>query len=286
MLHVIYDCCDEPKTTQELAKRLKKDGIGWKQILPLEIEKMTEIRHGQQEALVLCDKRKTAERLRQSGWFVIVVCHEKNREEDFFGFPYAVEEVDELETDFFIKVWQRFTKRPWHIVDTSRCEIREMTEDDLDDLYQIYQDPEITRYMEGLFEDREMERDYIRNYIRNIYMYFGFGTWMIIRKSDGKLIGRAGLNYRVGFEEPELGFMLGKEYQKQGYAYEVCSCILTLAKEAYGFEKIQALAEPENISSIKLLKKLGFVYTEEVTLEQRKYQRFLYDETKRQEKSL
>ena len=48
MLHAIYDCCDEPKTTQELANRLKKDGIGWKQILPLEIEKMTEIRHGQQ----------------------------------------------------------------------------------------------------------------------------------------------------------------------------------------------------------------------------------------------
>ena len=123
---------------------------------------------------------------------------------------------------------------------------------------------------------KEREKQYINDYIENIYKYYGFGTWLIHRKEDGKLIGRAGFNYRPGFEEAELGFVIGRSYWRKGYAYEVCRHLLQLGRDVFELEKVQALVDERNIASIALLQKLGFSYVENVILEGQKYSRYLY----------
>ena len=133
----------------------------------------------------------------------------------------------------------------------------------------------MTRYTEALFRDREQERHYIEDYIENIYKYFGFGTWLIHRKEDGKLIGRAGFNFRPGFEEAELGFVIGYPFWRNGYAYEVCSHLLELGRTVFEFQKVQALADAENKASVCLLEKLGFSYAEDVTVDGHVYRRYL-----------
>ena len=163
--------------------------------------------------------------------------------------------------DYLLKIYERLTGSPWHILDTDRLCVREMTVNDVDEFYRIYQDPDVTEFMENLFENPEDEKIYTRNYIRDIYGYYGFGLWTVIYKENGRIIGRAGISMRDGYDEPELGFLIEKDYRHMGLAYEVCSAISEYANKELGFNKIQALVHPNNISSINLLKKMGFEIT-------------------------
>ena len=89
------------------------------------------------------------------------------------------------------------------------------------------------------------------------------------------VIGRAGISYREGFEEPELGFLIGVRWQRKGYAAEVCRAILAYAREVLEFERIQVLVESGNFPSLKLCEKLGFRFSAEVTLNGKPYLRLL-----------
>ena len=144
--------------------------------------------------------------------------------------------------------------------------MRETTQGDVESFYQIYRDKGITAYMENLYEDGERERQYIRDYIEKVYGFYGFGMWTVCLKATGEVIGRAGLSMREGFEEPELGYVIGEKWQRQGIAAEVCGKILVYGREELGFERIRVLMHPENTASERLCHKLGFQYEREVEL--------------------
>ena len=169
----------------------------------------------------------------------------------------------EKEEEFFQNILKRFLGMPWDILETKRCLIRETAVEDVDAFYELYEDEEITRYMEPLFEDRDEEIEYTKSYIKNVYEFYGFGMWTIVLKDNGEVIGRAGVSYREGFEHPELGFMIGTKYQRQGLAYEVCSAILEYMHENYEMEEILIFIEPQNTPSILLAKKLGASFYKE-----------------------
>ncbi len=228
-----------------------------------------------EESLFISDSKETLDYLNKRGAYTIACYHEGVT--GLMGCAkYAIEGIAGIDEDYMIRVYQRYRGIPWSITQTERCRIREMGPDDLDDLYELYADARITRYTEPLFQDREKEKNYIEDYIEHIYKYFGFGTWLIHRKEDGVLIGRAGFNYRPGFDEAELGFVIGYPFWRNGYAYEVCSHLLYLGKTVFEFDKMQALADKENTASICLLEKLGFCYAEDVTVDGKEYRRYLY----------
>jgi len=228
-----------------------------------------------QDTLVISDSKDILEKLKEKGGYTIAFYHEGVT--GLMGCTqFAIEGIEGLDPDYLEKVYQRYCGIPWYITETERCTVREMGPDDLDDLYELYADARVTQYTEALFADREAERHYIEDYIENIYKYFGFGTWLIHRKEDGVLIGRAGFNYRPGYNEAELGFVIGVPFWRNGYAYEVCSHLLHLGKTVFEFDKIQALADKENTASVSLLEKLGFCYAEDVTVDEKEYQRYLY----------
>lgn len=170
---------------------------------------------------------------------------------------YFVMDVYEAEYDYFLKIWQRFNNIPWTIADTKRLIIRETVEEDLPGLKKIYEDKEVTRYTEDLFEEPEDELNYIREYREKVYGIQGFGIWSVIRKEDGKLIGRAGLVARPEYDGVEVGFVFGKDYRNRGYATEAVTECLNMAKKME-FENVRALTMSENASAVKLLSKLGF----------------------------
>ena len=160
---------------------------------------------------------------------------------------------------------------PWNILETPRCLIRETTTADVEDFYRIYSHPAITKYMEGLYPEVEQEKQYVREYIEKVYTFYGFGVWTVVEKESGAVIGRAGLSYREGFEDPELGFIIGVPWQRRGYAWEVCRAILGYAAAVLEFTKVQALVETENTASLKLCEKLGFYRDSRVVLNGKKY---------------
>lgn len=146
----------------------------------------------------------------------------------------------------------------WEILETDRLLVRETTVQDVDCFYQIYAQPSVTDYTEALFEDIDEEIAYTESYIDTVYAFYGYGMWTVIKKDSREVIGRAGISWREGYRLPELGFVIGVPWQRQGYAFEVCSAILHYAGEELEMTQVQALVQPENARSVRLCEKLGF----------------------------
>jgi RimJ/RimL family protein N-acetyltransferase len=225
--------------------------------------------------LWITDFEDAADYLLKCGCGVLIYLHAGNRDASFAGARYAFENPQELSPEYLERIYRRYAGIPWDILDTARCLIRETKESDIDAFYEIYKEPSITRYMENLYEDRDEEREYIRTYIEKVYGFYEFGVWTVIERKSGNIIGRAGLSYREGFEEPELGFVIGVPWQRQGYAYEVCSAILGYAKEQLEFDRVQVLVEPGNTASVSLCEKLGFTDSHSIVAEGKEYIRML-----------
>ncbi|WP_408069906.1 GNAT family N-acetyltransferase [Butyrivibrio sp. JL13D10] len=232
------------------------------------------------DMLIVSDSTKIAEELIENDYYVVGIWHDENQSESFAGLKYVFTDIEEIARDSYEKAYQRYAHLPWEILQTDRCIIRETTVEDVDEFYRLYADPEMTRYMEGLFKNPEDEKRYTRDYIEKVYGLLGFGTWTVIRKEDGKIIGRAGFSVRNGFDDIELGFLIGTEFQRQGYAYEVCRAILDYGKQVLQFGKVQTFVKAENAVSIHLCKKLGFEILEEVDIEENIYGEEYHDGVK------
>lgn len=226
--------------------------------------------------LYITDDAATAKQLRDSGEAVLVHLHSANKDQDFSEFTFAVEKPEELDAEYVEKAWLRLKGLPWNILETERLLVRETTVEDVEAFYGIYSEPAITEYMEDLYSDVEEEKQYVRDYIEKIYTFFEFGVWTVVEKDSGTVIGRAGVSYREGFDEPELGFVIGVPWQGKGYAKEVCSAILEYAKEQLGFGEIQALVEPGNTVSLHLCAGLGMEQIEQVVVKGQKYVRMMW----------
>lgn len=167
------------------------------------------------------------------------------------GTRYAVESLAELDIEYLERVRRRYNHIPWDIGETDRCLIRELSLSDLPALYELYDKPGMTDYVEPLY-DYETELEYQKAYIENMYGFYEYGMWLVFSRETGKLIGRAGL------EHNELGYMIAPEFQNQGYATEVCRFIIDYARENTDFEELYCRIDERNEASVRLAQKLGF----------------------------
>lgn len=212
-----------------------------------------------EEILYVTDEAACYHMLKEKGYYVLPCLHEDNRSASFPGASYMIEKIEEMDYSSFEMAYRRLAGLPWEILETQRCRIRETTVEDVAVFYRIYADTSITEYMENLFEDPEEEIAYTQNYIEKIYGFYGYGMWTVLEKSSGRVIGRAGITWQEGFDLPELGFVFGVPWQRQGYAYEVCSAVLDYAREELMMSQVQALVMEGNRKSVALCEKLGFV---------------------------
>lgn len=196
----------------------------------------------------------------------IVVLNEKNKAETFPDGAYCVERIEDIDDAYKERVYRRFCGLPWDITETNRLKIREITVEDVPRLYELYSGEGITKYMEPLFSEPEKEMEYTKAYIKNVYQFYGYGMWVIELKKDCEIIGRAGLEYKEGFDGLELGFMLGTAYQHQGYAYEACEAVLQYGMNTLGVTEFCAFVNEDNTASVRLCERLGFVKAGNITL--------------------
>ena len=213
---------------------------------------------GTEYIFVITDREEWARKLRAAGVPVAVYLHPGNEDQNLSDFLYAVEDPEDIDMDYMEKACRRLLGMPWEILETERCLIRETAVEDVEEFYEIYKHPAITEFMEELYPEKEQEREYIRQYIAQVYTFWEFGVWTVVEKESGAVIGRAGFSYREGFEEPEIGFIIGVPWQRKGYAQEVCRAILDYGRDVLGFETVQAFVRPGNAASINLCRKLGF----------------------------
>lgn len=252
-----------------LKQDLQKSGVlvKWDFVRALE-----SFEDNRKDCLYITDSPGNYDLLRRLGYNAAALIHECNQAAVFHGNAYIMEGLESLEYSYLNKVYQRLSGLPWDILETKYLKVRESTVEDVEEFYRIYREPSITYYMENLFEEQEQEKAYMKNYIQQIYNFYGYGLWTVLLKETGRVIGRAGLSVREGYALPELGFVIEVAQQRKGYAYEVCAAILEYAKDELEFEGVQALVKAENRASVGLLIKLGFRYRRNVSENNTDYQ--------------
>ena len=176
------------------------------------------------------------------------------------GADILVEGFDEVDVQFLDRIMKRAQGLPWITVVTERCYLREITLDDMDDLFALYAQPGITDYTEPLYE-RPREEQYTRDYIDKMYRFYGYGMWLVCDWESGVLMGRAGFSHQDLGDEIvlEMGYIIGVPYQRQGYATEVCKKLIRFARENLAaFGSLNCFVEPGNTASHGLMEKLHF----------------------------
>ncbi len=237
---------------------------------------LDEIRENLREWQVVTDSRKFDDFKEESSR---VVCLVTNHDVDgaHFGFgsdyngsaKYVALDGEAVTDKFLDLVWARHHKKPLEIAETERLIVREMATDDIEAMYELYAYPGMTEYVEPLYEYEE-ELEFTRDYIENMYGFYGYGLWLVFRKKDGVLVGRAGLENRVidGETQVELGYMIGSPFWHNGYAKECCKAIIDYAfsEEGPALERLALCARSDNAASIGLALKLGFsLYAENLS---------------------
>lgn len=214
--------------------------------------------------LYFTESADTARKLVAAGYPVLGILTPENEGDDFSGVSYLAEK-DALEDETYLEqIYCRMTDRPYMVLETARCILRESTEEDVDAFYRIYKEPGMTRYMEALFPEREKEVAYIRDYRKYVYGFYGFGIWTVLYKETDEIIGRIGIEINTCSDVPQLGYVLAKDFQGKGIAEEVVREVLRYGFEELDFKRIEARTHGDNKASLRLLNKLGFVYRETV----------------------
>ncbi len=219
-----------------------------------------------EECLVIMDDDTSILTAKKAGFAVAGFEAVNENREKIKNAHYVLEGFPEADFSFFNKIWARELGLPLTILETERCYIREMTLNDLNDLYELYRDPVITEFTEDLYKDKEQEAAFIKAYIENQYLFYDYGMWLVFDKRTDKLIGRAGLEFREDFKDLELGYLIGADSRRKGYAFEVCRAILDYARAELECKSLHLFTHIQNIPSKKLCAKLGFQYKKEVSL--------------------
>ena len=148
-------------------------------------------------------------------------------------------------------------------LETDRLVLRHWRKSDFRPYHAILSQPEVHRHFGPKPASAE---DCWRRLLAAVgnWQLNGFGTWAIERKSDGKLIGNAGLftawrDIEPEFgEEPEMGWIFAAETHGQGFASEACRAVVEWGEANLQPSPWWAIIAPANEPSLKLAERLGF----------------------------
>lgn len=145
------------------------------------------------------------------------------------------------------------------ILETPRLVLRHQVLADLDDLWALYQNPNITRYIPDAPRSREEAQEELEWHMHGHPHHPELGLWATIHKETGKFIGRCGLlpwtieeQYNV-----EVAYTLAQDFWRQGLATEAAHAILRYGFETLNLSRLICLIDPENIASQKVAEKMG-----------------------------
>lgn len=143
------------------------------------------------------------------------------------------------------------------VLETERLLLREMTQDDFNDLREILQDPCVMYAYEHDYTDEDVQVWLDRQITR--YEKYGFGLWALVLKETGEMIGQAGLTMQPynGGEIPEVGYLLKKKYWHSGYAHEAAESTRNYAFNELKMAKVYSIIKWNNEASKKVAESIG-----------------------------
>ena len=146
------------------------------------------------------------------------------------------------------------------ILETERTYLREMTEDDYEDLCEILQDAKTMYAYEHAFTDIEVQNWLIKQ-LEN-YKKFEFGLWAVIDKKTECFIGQVGLTIQnvIGKEELEIGYLIRRIFWHKGYATEAAIACKEYAFNCLNKDRVVSIIRNNNFASQHVAKRVGMKF--------------------------
>jgi RimJ/RimL family protein N-acetyltransferase len=151
------------------------------------------------------------------------------------------------------------SKRDKHIVlETPRLTIRQFTEDDADNLFDLNSDPEVMRYL-GRPTSLEVLRDEIIPFHLGVYQRFDrLGTWAAESAGTGEFLGWFHFRAEKGdITNIDLGYRLRRSAWNRGYATEGSKALIRMGFTELGVGRVFAHTMAANSASRHVLEKCG-----------------------------
>lgn len=151
-------------------------------------------------------------------------------------------------------------KNTFPVIETERLVLRQITKVDAEDILRYLSDKDVMKHY-GLepFQSIEDALDEISWYQSIVEEKTGI-RWGITLKGEDRVIGSCGfLNIVPQHSRSDIGFELHKDFWGQGIAREAVEAVITYGFEQMNLQRIQALIEPPNSSSQKMVERLGFM---------------------------
>ena len=125
-------------------------------------------------------------------------------------------------------------------------------------------------------KDLGESEDWIREKVDRFERDGGMSLWAAVERESGRAIALAGLQWEQidGRRELDLGCVVAADARLRGYATEASDAVVGAAF-AGGFERITAMAYPDNTAALHVLEKLRFTPYGETIFEGRRYAFFV-----------
>lgn len=107
-------------------------------------------------------------------------------------------------------------------------------------------------------------------YIKRILANENICYWVVKLKNQNEPIGIITFIKREYLKHHDIGFGFLPTASKKGYAYEATMAVLEKLITEESLQHILATTVPENISSIKLLNKIGLIFDREIEIDNEK----------------
>lgn len=149
--------------------------------------------------------------------------------------------------------------KPWFPVRTARLQLRELRQDDFEDVHEYAADPAVARFMDwgpNTLDDTRVRLD---------LWLEGQGCWprdqvslAVEHLAEAKVIGsiRLAVSDRANLTG-DFGYSFNSAYWRQGYATEAARAVLDVGFGVLGLHRIWAECDVENVGSWGVMEKLG-----------------------------
>jgi ribosomal-protein-alanine N-acetyltransferase len=147
------------------------------------------------------------------------------------------------------------------IFETKRLILRHQVTEDLDALWALYCNSEITKYIPDAPRSYEEAKEELEWFMNGHPQYPELGLWATIHKETGKFIGRCGLlPWTIeGQQEVEVAYTLTQDFWGQGLATEAAQGILQYGFDQLHLSRMICMIDPGNIASQRVAEKIGMM---------------------------
>lgn len=151
------------------------------------------------------------------------------------------------------------TLSQWPVLESDCIRLRGVQESDIDDLFQLFSDPQVMRYWSRSPMTERQEAVAFANSLTDDFIKRDALRWIIADVQTDELIGTCSL-YELNPQHARagLGYALKPSHWGKGFATEAATLAISYGFFELGLHRIEADTEPSNERSNAVLEKLGF----------------------------